>query len=275
MTLLFGTAGIPVCVKARSSVNGIKKVRELGLDCMELEFVHGMNMSSETAVLVNHASTKYNVRLTAHAPFFINLNAIEPQKRAASRSRILKTAQITNLCGGFSITFHAAYYLKQDPKKVYGVVKQELKKIVDVLQDEGNKVWLRPELTGKATQWGSITELIKISQDLEQVLPCVDFAHYHAREIGKHNSYNGYAALLEQIENGLGREALNNMHIHISGIEYSEKGERKHLVLKDADINYKAMLKACKDFKISGVVICESPNIEQDALLMKQEFEKI
>ncbi|MBS1266409.1 MAG: endonuclease 4 [Candidatus Woesearchaeota archaeon] len=267
--LRFGTAGIPISTIKRDSVEGVKRVSELNLECMELEFVRGVNLGQEKAEQIKKIAQKLDISLTAHGPYYINLNAKEPQKRGASRSRILKTARAANWAGAKSITFHAAYYLKQDPKQVYAKVKEQFKKILDVLNNEGNKVMIRPELTGKATQWGDIDELIKLSQEFEQVLPCVDFAHYHARHIGKYNSYEGFVRILEKIEKGLGREALDNMHIHVSGILYSDKGERKHLPLKESDLKYKQMIKAWKEFNIKGIVISESPNIEQDAQLLR------
>ena len=65
------------------------------------------------------------------------------------------------------------------------------------------------------------------------------------------------------------------MHMHITGIDYGEKGEKKHLTLKESDLKYKELIKALKDFKVKGVAISESPNIEQDALLCKRIYEKI
>ncbi len=270
--LRFGTAGIPICLEKRDSVFGVKKVAELGLECMELEFVRGVNMSQGKAEQVKETAQELDISLTAHGPYYINLNSDEPQKRGASRSRILKTARAANWAGAKSITFHAAYYMKKDPLKVYNIVKDQIKKVLDVLKEEGNKVMIRPELTGKATQWGNVDELIKLSQEFDQVLPCIDFAHYHARHIGKYNSYDGFVRILEKIENDLGREALDNMHIHVSGINYGDKGERNHLILDDSDLKYKEMLKAWKDFNIKGVVICESPNIEEDALLLQKQW---
>lgn len=271
--LLFGPAGIPLSTKNRSSIEGIKQVKELGLGCMELEFVHGVKMTKPAAKLVAEARKKHGIELTAHGPYYINLNSDDKAKRAASRTRILQTAMIGWLCGANSITFHAAYYMKQDPKKVYDVVKQELKEIIKTLKNEDNKIWIRPELTGKPTQFGDLNELIKLSQELEQVMPCVDYAHYHARYDGKYNSYNEFAEVLKQIEKGLGKQALKNMHIHVSGIQYGPKGERNHLNLKNSDMNYKELVKAWKDYNINGVVISESPNLEGDALLLKQIYE--
>ena len=272
--LRFGTAGIPLSTKDPNTVNGIKRVRELGLDSMELEFVRSINISAERAPEVKTVAKENDIILTCHAPYYINLNSKEEAKVNASINRILQSARIAWLCGGYSVCFHAAYYMKMEPKVVYNVVKRNLMKIVETLSNEGNKIWIRPETTGKPTQFGDLNEILNLSSEIEQVMPCVDFSHFHARTNGKFNSYEEFSQILQKIENVLGKEGLNNMHIHVSGIEYGEKGEKNHLNLKDSDMNYKELMKAFKDFNVKGVVISESPNIESDALLMKDTYLK-
>ena len=106
-------------------------------------------------------------------------------------------------------------------------------------------------------------------------MPCIDFAHMHARTAGKNNTYEEFKEMLMQVEKTLGKEGLKNMHIHLSGIHYTEKGERHHLPLQESDMNYKDLLKTLREFKSAGVLISESPIIEKDALLMKKYYEKI
>ncbi|MGV8163069.1 MAG: TIM barrel protein [Candidatus Nanoarchaeia archaeon] len=271
--LRFGTAGIPLSAQGLKTWQGVEAVRKLGLESMELEFVHNVNLTEQTAEQTRVARDKNDVTLTAHGSYYINLNAAEIEKIGASRTRILQAANICRQAGGWSVTFHAAYYLKDEQSIVYNRVKEQLKKITDELEQEGNKIWIRPETTGKATQFGDLKEIIALSNENEQVLPCVDFAHLHARTGGKNNTPEEFKELLALIEKGLGRRALDNMHIHMSGIAYTAKGERNHLFLDDSDFNYKDLLKVWKEFKIKGVVVCESPNIEKDALIMKKYYE--
>lgn len=270
--LNFGTAGIPLSTPAPTIPNGVAHVRKLGLDAMELEFVRRVNVSKEKAPEIKEIARKNEVVLTCHGQYFINLNSLEKEKVEASVFRILNAARIAWLCGAYSVTFHAAYYMQLPPEKVYDKVKKEITEIVKILKKEGNKIWIRPETTGKASQFGTLQEIIKLSQEIEQVLPCIDFSHIHARNNGKFNSYKEFSELLEMVEKGLGKDGLNNMHIHISGIEYTEKGERNHLNLPQSDMKYKELMKSFKDFKIKGVVISESPNIEGDALLMQKVY---
>jgi len=270
--LLFGTGGVPVSAKSRSTEAGIERIAELGLGCMEIEFVHGVRMSPQVAVSVGELAVRKRVVLTAHGPYFINLNAVEPEKVHMSKERILQTARIAALFGARSITFHAAFYLKSTPAETYTAVKRHLEEVVNTLRREGNKVTISPEVTGKPSQFGTLEELLQLSNEIEGVAFCLDFSHWHART-GKANSYQEFLDILDQIERKLGRQALDNMHIHVSGIAYGKKGEIKHLMLPDSDLHYTELLKALKERKAKGVVICESvPYIEKDALLMQQSY---
>lgn len=270
--LFFGTAGVPVSAKLRSTEAGIERIAELGLGCMEVEFVRGVKMSPEVAVSVGELAARKKVVLTAHGPYFINLNAVEPEKIHMSKERILQTARIAALFGARSITFHAAFYLKSTPAETYTAVKKHLKEIVNILRNEGNKVTISPEVTGKPSQFGTLEELLQLSSEIEGVALCLDFSHWHART-GKANSYQEFLDILDQIEGKLGRQALDNMHIHLSGIAYGNKGEIKHLMLPDSDFQYVELLRALKERKAKGVVICESvPYLEKDALLLQQVY---
>jgi len=273
--LLFGTSGIPLSTQPRHTLNGVKRVRELGLGAMELEFVRNVNVSKELAPEVKKTAAGENVTLSCHASYFINLNSQEKEKREASKKRILDAARRSWESGAFSVCLHAAFYQKTEPKKVYETVKKSLKEIVSELRVEKNEIWVRPETTGKRSQFGSLEELVELSSELDGVLPCIDFSHLHARSSGKVNTYAEFRLVLELVEKKLGKNALREMHCHVSGIAYSEKGERNHLDLKESDFNYVELLRALKEFNCAGVVICESPSIEGDALILKKTFSKL
>lgn len=269
--LLFGTAGTPHSASVRSSVAGIERVAELGLGCMELEFVHGVKMGESTARQVAETAEKSGITLSAHAPYYINLNAHEPDKMRASQKRLLDTARIAALCGAQSVVFHPAFYLGDPPDQVYNAVRNSLEEVLIQLKEEDNHVCLRPELMGKGSEFGSIEEIIRLCNDLGGIAPCVDFAHWHSRD-GAQNSYQEFASGLRQIEEGLGRDALDDMHIHLSGIHYGAKGEIKHLNLEEADLQYIELLTALRDADVKGLVICESPSLEADALLLQETY---
>ncbi|MAG52793.1 MAG: hypothetical protein CMH62_02415, partial [Nanoarchaeota archaeon] len=135
-------------------------------------------------------------------------------------------------------------------------------------------IWIRPEISGKIAQFGDLNELVKLSQDFDQVLPCIDFSHLFARTVGKNNTYEEFNSILEQVEK-IGKDAIKNMHIHVSGIEYGDRGEKHHLILEESKFNYKDLMKSLKEFKVAGCLTCESPNIEEDAKLMQKYYESL
>jgi deoxyribonuclease-4 len=266
--LYFLTAGVPISAGTKGYSRGFEILNEMELDGMELEFVHGVRISDSSKEAVLNSKKI----ITAHAPFYVNLNAREEEKIEASAQRIIETAMTTNELGGYSITFHAGFYLGQEKELVYNKIKSQIQSITNSLDSVGNKIWIRPETTGKATQWGDLEEIVQLSKEFETVLPCVDFSHLHARYNGISNTYDEFCHIFEYIGKELGSVALENFHAHIAGIEYGAKGEKKHLNLDESDFNYKDLLKAFKSFDIKGAIVCESPNIELDAKLMKDWY---
>ena len=274
--LKFGSAGIPLSTpNPKSTLAGLQHLSKIGLEAMELEFVHSVNLNENTAPPVNEFREKNDISLTCHGSYYINLNATDPAKQGASRSRVLQAAKFARLAGAWSMTFHAAFFLKMEKSVVFDNVREQFKKIMGELDDQGNHIWVRPETTGKPVQFSGLRDLLDLSQEFDRVLPCVDFAHMHARTNGLNNTTEEFNDMLSLIEDKAGKEGLNNMHIHMSGIDYGEKGEKKHLPLDESDFNYKDLIKVWKDFKIKGVVISESPNVEDDGLLMKNFYESL
>lgn len=272
--LLFGTAGIPLSTWPQTTIDGIKRIAQLGLGCMEIEFVQGVYLSEAEAYLVAESAQNAGVRLSAHAPYFLNFNAHEPRKLRASQGILLKTARIASICGAHSVVFHAGFYLGDPPEKVYQTVKEYLAEVVDKLKEGDTRLLLRPEVSGKGSQFGTVEEILELCTELDGIAPCIDFAHWHART-GGFNSYPEFTSVLEQVKKKLSDAALESMHLHISGIAYGAKGERSHLKLEESDLRYNELLRALKDYKVRGTVICESPNLEEDALLLKESFDAL
>lgn len=269
--LNFLTAGMPKATKG-SYKEAFDIIKSMELDGMELEFVHGVKMSETTRALVKEIRENENFILTAHCPFYINLNSQEEEKVIASVNRIIETAAAARDVGAFSITYHAAYYMGGDKETVYEQVKKCNELITSTLANEGIEVWVRPETTGKATQWGDLEEVIRLSKEFDLVLPCIDFSHLHARSGGEFNTYDEFCRIFEKIGNELGDGALKVFHAHLAGIQYTAKGERCHLNFEDADMNYKDLLKAFKEFDVRGALTCESPNIEIDTKILKDYY---
>ncbi|PIK14256.1 TIM barrel protein [Halobacteriovorax sp. JY17] len=270
--LLFGTAGVPNSTQKKNNpIEGVKQIHALGLDCMQLEFAHGVRMKEEVSSALRKVSYELGVPLTSHGPYYINLNAREQDKIDSSVERIIQTAKISDLCGAESMTFHAAFYMKDSPFDVFDLVEKSMNVIEERLSRLDIEIELRPELTGKTSQFGSLDELITLTKNVSSCAPCMDFSHLYART-GKYNTEEEFKEVLTRIKDEIGESSLSNMHIHISGISSNSKGDLKHLNLAKSKFNWQALLKSLKDFNCGGYVICNSPNLEDDALLMKEFY---
>ncbi|MFN8589215.1 MAG: TIM barrel protein [Candidatus Eisenbacteria bacterium] len=272
--LRFGTSGIPRSSAKPGTVHGIRRARELGLDHLEMAWVNGVRMSDESAVAIQQAAREHDLTLTAHAPYYVNLCG-EADVVERSLARLVETGRLGTLCGAQSFCFHAGFYGKLDRADADARVVKGLQHVTSALKQAKAAIDVRTELTGKPTQAGSLEEVLAWAKAVPGVAPCIDFSHRYARDAGKHNGYDDFAATLTAIEHTLGRAALDRLHIHISGIQYGPKGEKKHEPLADTAFRWKELLRALKDMRVSGWVVSESPVMEDDALLLQKTYRRL
>ncbi len=271
----FLTPGIPLSAKG-NLIQGLSRVKELGLDGMELEFVRSVFLRRESALKVKTQAEELDLKLTVHAPYYINLNTADRVKLEQSIGRIVLSAEIGYFAGAKSCCFHPAYYGKLTREATYDNVKKAFQKVINILADKKVRINLAPETMGRPSQFGTLEELLKLCTDVElptgiTSYPCIDFSHLYARE-GKINGYREFRRVLEEYESVFGKAGLKNMHVHLQGIAFGQKGEKNHTLLSESDLKYEEVLHTLKEFNAYGYLVCESPNVEQDTLLLKQVF---
>lgn len=277
LSFRFGTVGSPIETpkKPGGSVGAIQFSKSIGLEALELGWVQAVRVTEATCAAIKTMGEQQGIALSVHAPYFINLNASD-EEWPKSRKRLMDAGHHGYLAGATDIIFHPGSYFGNDPAEVLKVAIPRLKGCVDELKKNGDKVTLRPETMGKSAMLGSFEDAIAMSNEIEGVQPCLDFAHLHARPgDGTMNTYDEWSRLLEAYKKAGGAKALKQLHIHLSGIEYGSKGEKNHLPFADADLDLKALFRALKEFDCGGRILCESPILEKDALSMKKVWMKI
>ncbi|MBU2213332.1 TIM barrel protein, partial [Patescibacteria group bacterium] len=271
--LHFAVAGVPLSTQSPGgTVEGMKRAHELGITSMEIEWVQRVPNDPKLMEEIRKVSEDLDMYLTVHAPYFVNLNAKEPEKLTASKKRILKALEMAQLAGAHSVCVHPAFYLGMEPEKAFKNVQKATADIMKHRDKLFPNVNLAFETMGKGTQFGTLEEVLRISKEFD-IYPCVDVAHMHARSNGGFNSIKEFDDIFDQYEKYLGKKSLKEMHLHYSGIAYTAKGERKHLPLKQSDAKWKEFLKVLKKRKIGGSLVCESPLLEEDTLLIMKEYE--
>jgi len=277
LSFRFGTVGSPTGTpkKPGGSVGAIQFSQSIGLDALELGWVQAVRGTGATCAAIRQAASQAEVAVSVHAPYFINLNAGD-EEWPKSRQRLMDAAHYGNLAGATEIIFHPGSYFERPAAEVLEVALPRLRGCVDELRAAGNLVTLRPETMGKSAMLGSLEDTLEMAKSIQGVLPCLDFAHLHARPgDGSLNSYDEWSARLEAYGKALGPSALKRLHIHLSGIEYGPKGEKNHLPLEASDLKFRDLFRALHEFKAGGRILCESPVMETDALLMKKVWQEI
>jgi deoxyribonuclease-4 len=273
--LHFAVAGVPRSTPGSGgTVKGLHHAASLGITAMEMEWVQRVPMNEERILEIQGTGKELDMYLTVHAPYFINLNAIEEEKLEASKIRILNAMAMGQLAGAHSVCVHPAFYLKMDPEEVYDNVYRATDDIMKRASKMGLTINLGFETMGKISQFGTLEEVLKLSKEFG-IYPTVDSAHMHARSNGEWNTTKEWNQMFDLYEEYLGTESLQHMHMHYSGIEYTEKGERRHLPLLESDARWEDFLAVLKKRKIGGTLVCESPLMEEDTLLLKNAFNKL
>lgn len=277
MAFRFGTVGAPISApkKPGGSVGAVQHIKALGLGALELGWVQSVRVSQETCAAIRRQVQESGVLLSVHAPYYINLNATYEEWPNARR-RLMAAAHYGNLAGATEIIFHPGSYSGKPPEEAMKLAIARLQDCVAELRRERNPVNLRPETMGKSGQLGTLEETLEMAKAIPGVLPCIDFAHLHARAgDGSMNSYDEWMGVLKLYSKALGKAALKNLSCHLSGIAYTEKGEKNHLTIAESDLKFDELFRALKDMDCGGRILSESPILEEDALLFQRTWQQL
>jgi len=250
MKIKFGPAGLgPV----KDAVKNLEMFSKLGLKACEIAFTYGVYIKKdEDAVRIRKAAEKYGIKLSIHAPYWINLNSKEPEKIEASKQRILKCCEMGEKLGAYLVVFHPGYYGDMEKEVAYSNIRDRILEMMEEVKTKRWKIKLAPETMGKVNVFGSYEDIARLVEDTGCSF-CIDFAHILARE--KRIEW-------KDIKKKFGR--FKPWHVHFSGIEYGEKGERNHI--KTPEDKLKELIKNLP-VGIDIVVINESPCSVEDSVL--------
>lgn len=261
MRIRLGPAGSPV----NSTYEGIKMVKQLGLQAMEVEFVKGIHMGETLAENCGKLAKELGVSLSVHAPYYINLLSPSKKIREESVKRILLSCKRAEKLGSKYVVFHPGYYGNISKSQAYQTVKDSILQMQEHIEKMGWKTYLAPETSGKISQFGSFEEIINLVKDTGCEI-CVDFAHIYGRNFGRID--------YRKIFNKLEELGIRDLHSHFSNISYGLKGEKRHEVM-DSSPPFEPLAKEILERNFNITIISESPVTWKDSLKMKKIFEDL
>jgi len=249
MGIKFGPAGLGPVSTAEKVLEGYAKK---GLKACEIAFTYSIYIKKkEDAERIGKRAKELGISLSIHAPYWINLNSDEKEKREKSKERILGCCEIGHHLGATNVVFHPGYYGK-NREGAQEVIIEEVKDMMKTIKKKGWTTKIAPETMGKINVFGSVDEVAKLVK-ASGCSFCIDFAHILARQVGKKPDYTEIKKLFPG----------KDWHVHFSGIIYGDKGERKHKKTTKAEL--KELLKNLPKNK-DIVIINESPDMVNDSV---------
>jgi deoxyribonuclease-4 len=251
---------------------------EMGLNTYEYQCNKGVNLKDETARKIGEKAKEANIRLSVHAPYYINLSSAEQEKRDNSVKYIMDTLRVAMIMGANRIVVHPGYVSKITRKTAVELAKATLLEAIKEADDAGySDITICPEVLGKNNQLGSLSEVLELCDLDERLIPCLDFAHLHSLTQGGINSQEDFIKVFDTVKKHLGEERARKPHIHFSRVEFGKGGEKKHWSYADTKYgpDFDPLAKAIIALDLEPVIICESRGtMAEDALTLKEIYLK-
>ena len=282
MSCKFGPAGNSISFTTlgyKSSLQVPEYVERMGLDAFEYQCGRGVNIGEEKATQLGRLARDKGITLSLHAPYYISMSSTDEEKRLKSVDYILQSARAVNAMGGNRIIVHTGSCGKISREEALTLAKDTMKKSIEALDNEGlGNIHICPETMGKVNQLGTLDEVIELCLIDERLIPCIDFGHLNARDLGFFKTYEDYAVVYEKIENKLGTDRLKRFHSHFSKIEYTAGGEKRHLTFEDTVYGpqFEPVMELSAKKNCSNIFICESDGTQaEDAKQMKDYYNSV
>lgn len=277
----FGPAGVPPTFRMmKAALSDVPKLlRDEGLDAFEYQAVRWgakPQIKREEAEKLGLEAKEKDVWLSLHGSYFINFcggkDVVE-----ASKQRLIVCATAASWMNAHVVVFHPGFYGKKPQKEVFRTCLEAVKETVETLKNLGiENVKIGPETMGKPSQFGSLDEILSLCEEVEKIQPVIDWAHLHARDRGRFRTIDDFRKVVEEIERRLGTDAVKNMHCHFTKVEFTDKGEKCHHIMDEADYgpDFAALAKVIAEYKLNPVIISESPILDLDAVKMREILQK-
>ena len=279
MSAKFGPAGSAESFKSmgyKSSLQIPEYLNKFSLDCFEYQCGRGVNIGEEKAKELGSISKDKGITLSLHAPYYISMSSVEEEKRLNSVNYILASARAVNAMGGDRIVVHTGSCGKISREEALSLAIDTMKLALNALKNEGlSHIHICPETMGKVNQLGTLQEVMELCKIDESLIPCIDFGHLNARDLGILKSKEDFEGVLDQIENDLGKDRLKVFHSHFSKIEYTAGGEKRHLTFEDTVYgpDFEPLMELVYKKGLNPTFICESAGTQtEDAKQMKDYY---
>ena len=261
------------------TIDAFKWVKNLGLDLFEYSLGNGITLKMDTAEKMGIEAEKNEIEVSIHAPYFINFANPSEESKQKSINYCINSLKLLRAFKGKKCVVHSGSQLKQERNEALKVLYNGYDALLNEIYKQNlGDMYICPETMGKYTQIGSYKEIIDLCTLDKCLIPTLDFGHINCVMQGKLKTEDDYKQIIDYSLEKLGRFKTENLHIHFSKIEYSEKGEMKHLDYSNEIYgpDFVPLANVLKEYNLSPTVICESKGkMATDALILKNIYNNI
>ena len=262
-----------------ASTDAPKWLADQGLNAYEYSFGRGVNISREKAAAIGELGRAFDVEISVHAPYYVNLANPSDDMAAKSYGYIIKSCERVRDFGGKRVIFHPSTVGKMTRKEAVELTQRRMEILASIIKENGmDDCIFCPETMGKINQIGDAEEVAEFCKVADFFIPTIDFGHINARTYGSLKTEEDYEHIIKHLIDKLGFERASKMHVHFSKIEYGNGGEVRHLTFADTQYGpeFAPLARVIKKYNLSPVIICESSGTQaDDALEMKRLYDSV
>lgn len=250
-----------------------------GLNAYEYQCTRGVRITPAFANALRVQASRFNIALSIHGPYYINLASTDPVIMESSKRHAIKSLQAADWMGADKVVIHPGSASKVPREEA---LKNALRMLETIVQEAENELLetcsLCLETMGKSNQLGTLSEVLEMCKVHPKIVPAVDFGHIHALGQGSLVDEEDFLRIIEKIERVLGFNTVKNLHVHFSPVEFTAAGEKKHWSLKDKEYgpDFTPFANVIWKNGLTPTIICESAGTQaEDAVSFQSIYQLV
>ncbi len=220
---------------------------------------------------VGDMAKRLDVNISLHTPYYMDLGSNNELTDTCLNS-IRHAGLIVNaLSGDIVVTNLGLYTGKLPEEEIDENIINNVVELMEWWKDNGLTPRLGVEITGQQSVFGSLDQVLDLCEQVEGVVPVLNFPHYHSRTNGSLIDSDDFLEVLQQVE----PYCEGGIHTAFAGVEHEDGNERRLTPIKKGDLKFEPLAEALCEIKPNATIISSSPLLEHDAMYMRIINERV
>jgi len=206
-------------------------LRSLDLSAFEAEMTYGPRTPIQSCQTMRSLSHEFDIKISVHAAYYIVLTSSDKDKVARSIDMLKRTFELADIMGADIVVLHPGSLYKMTPAEITEILGNNVSDFFNQIGKTNIGLFL--ETAGKKAQFGSVEEILSVTNFIEGAYPCIDFGHVHARLGGGLKEDKAIDDVFSVLAENKVFDKGNRAHFHYTPIHYGARGEIQHRKIDD------------------------------------------